>query len=118
SLFRPGPMELIPDYIARKHKRKKVEYLHPKMETILKNTYGIMIYQEQLMQVAQQMAGFTLGEADVLRKAVGKKIKSLLEEQKEKLVNGMIKNGIKKSIAEKIWEWILPFASYGFNRCL
>jgi len=118
SLFRPGPMELIPDYIARKHKRKKVEYLHPKMEQILKNTYGIMIYQEQLMQVAQQMAGFTLGEADVLRKAVGKKIKSLLEEQKEKLINGMTKNGIKKSIAEKIWEWVLPFASYGFNRCL
>jgi len=118
SLFRPGPMELIPEYIARKHKRKRVEYLHPKMEQILKNTYGIMIYQEQLMQVAQQMAGFTLGEADVLRKAVGKKIKSLLEEQKEKLINGMTKNGIKKSIAEKIWEWVLPFASYGFNRCL
>jgi DNA polymerase-3 subunit alpha len=116
SLFRPGPMELIPEYIARKHKRKKVEYLHPKLEPILKNTYGIMIYQEQLMQVARQMAGFTLGEADVLRKAVGKKIKILLNEQKEKLVNGMIKNGVKKSVAEKIWEWILPFASYGFNR--
>lgn len=116
SLFRPGPMELIPEYIARKYKKKPVEYLHPKMEPILKNTYGIMIYQEQLMQIAQQLAGFTLSEADVLRKAVGKKIKSLLMEQKEKFIAGMIKNNISKKIAEKIWEWILPFASYGFNR--
>lgn len=116
SLFRPGPMELIPEYIARKHKKKSVEYLHPKMAPILKNTYGIMIYQEQLMQIAQQLAGFTLSEADVLRKAVGKKIKSLLMEQQAKLTAGMAKNNIPKHIAEKIWEWILPFASYGFNR--
>ena len=116
ALFRPGPMELIPDYIARKHKQQRVEYLHPKLESILKNTYGIMIYQEQLMQVAQQLAGFTLGQADILRKAVGKKIKELLMEQKEKLISGMIQNNIRKDLAEKIWEWILPFASYGFNR--
>jgi DNA polymerase-3 subunit alpha len=75
-----------------------------------------MIYQEQLMEVARSLAGFSLGEADVLRKAVGKKIKSLLEAQREKLIEGMIKNGIKKEVAEKIWEWILPFASYGFNK--
>jgi len=116
SLFRPGPMELIPEYIARKHKRKRVEYMHPKLKPILENTYGIMIYQEQLMQVARELGGFTMGEADVLRKAVGKKIKELLLEQKEKLVVGMAKNEIKKEVAEKIWEWILPFASYGFNR--
>jgi len=116
ALFRLGPMELIPDYIARKHKQQRVEYLHPKLESILKNTYGIMIYQEQLMQVAQQLAGFTLGQADILRKAVGKKIKELLMEQKEKLISGMIQNNIRKDLAEKIWEWILPFASYGFNR--
>ena len=75
-----------------------------------------MIYQEQLMEVAKSLAGFTLGEADVLRKAVGKKIKSLLEAQKDKLIQGMIKNGISNDIAKKIWYWILPFASYGFNK--
>ncbi len=116
ALFRPGPMELIPEYIARKHKKKRVEYLHPKLKTILENTYGIMIYQEQLMQIARELGGFSMGEADILRKAVGKKIKELLLEQEEKLVAGMAKNEIKKEVAEKIWEWILPFASYGFNR--
>ena len=116
ALYRPGPMQFIPDYIAGKHKRKKVEYLHPKLKPILESTYGVGIYQEQLMQIARELAGFSLSEADILRKAVGKKIRSLLVEQKEKLINGMIKNNIEKRIAEKIWEWILPFASYGFNR--
>jgi len=116
ALYRPGPMELIPSFIRRKHKKEKIEYLHPKLEPILKETYGIMVYQEQLMKVAQELAGFSLAEADILRKAVGKKIKSLLLEQKEKLIQGMIKNGIKKETAEKIWQWILPFAKYGFNR--
>jgi len=116
ALYRPGPMELIPDYIARKHGKKKVEYLHQKLEPILKNTYGVCIYQEQLMQIARELAGFTLSEADILRKAVGKKIKELLAAQEEKMVQGMIKNGIDEKIAKKIWEWMLPFASYGFNR--
>jgi len=116
ALYRPGPIGLIPDYIARKHKRKKIEYLHPKMKPILENTYGVMIYQEQLMKVAQELAGFSLAEADTLRKAVGKKIKELLLEQKEKLIKGIAKNKISTQTAEKIWEWILPFASYGFNR--
>ncbi|MCK4781923.1 DNA polymerase III subunit alpha [Candidatus Parcubacteria bacterium] len=116
ALYRPGPMQFIPDYIKGKHGKKKVEYLHPKLEPILGKTYGIMVYQEQLMQIAQQLSGFSLGEADVLRKAVGKKIKKLLLEQKEKFVGGGINNGIDKKIIEKIWEWILPFASYGFNR--
>jgi DNA polymerase-3 subunit alpha len=116
ALYRPGPMQFLQDYIDGKFKRKKIEYLHPKLKPILEKTYGVMIYQEQLMEVAKSLAGFTLGEADVLRKAVGKKIKNLLEAQKEKLIQGMIKNGISKEVAQKIWEWILPFASYGFNK--
>ncbi|MFQ6049880.1 MAG: DNA polymerase III subunit alpha, partial [Candidatus Paceibacterales bacterium] len=116
ALYRPGPISLIPEYIARKKRKKRVEYLHPKLKKILKKTYGICIYQEDLMQIAQKLAGFTLSEADILRKAVGKKIKSLLVAQEEKMINGMIENGIEKDIARKIWEWVLPFARYGFNR--
>jgi len=116
ALYRPGPIEFIPEYISRKHDKKRIKYLHPKLEPILKDTYGICIYQEQLMQIAQQLGGFTLGEADVLRKAIGKKIKSLLEEQKEKLINGMVKNGIPQKTAIEIWNWVLPFARYGFNK--
>ncbi|OGF85620.1 DNA polymerase III subunit alpha, partial [Candidatus Giovannonibacteria bacterium RIFCSPLOWO2_02_44_8] len=102
SLYRPGPMELIPSYIKRKHGKERVTYLHPKLEPILKNTYGIAVYQEQLMQIAQSLAGFTLAEADTLRKAVGKKIRSLLEEQTEKFVSRMIENKIEKNIAKKL----------------
>ena len=116
SLYRPGPMELIPSYIKRKHKQEEVSYLHPKLEPILKNTYGIGVYQEQMMRIARDLAGFTLPEADTLRKAIGKKIKELLDDQQEKLVNGMIKNGIDERIAKKIWELFPPFAKYGFNR--
>ncbi|MDP4007095.1 MAG: DNA polymerase III subunit alpha [bacterium] len=116
ALYRPGPMELIPEYIARKHKRKKISYLHEKLKPILENTQGICIYQEQVMKIAQDLAGFSLAQADVLRKAVGKKIMELLMEQKEKFVKGMIDNGIQKGIADKIWEWVLPFARYGFNK--
>ncbi|MFH1656148.1 MAG: DNA polymerase III subunit alpha [Candidatus Nealsonbacteria bacterium] len=116
ALYRPGPMQFIPDFIARKHKRKKISYLHPKLEPILNNTQGICIYQEQLMQIARDLAGFSLAEADVLRKAIGKKIKDLLKSQKQKFIDGCIKNEIKKEIAEKIWQWILPFAEYGFNK--
>lgn len=116
SLYRPGPMELIPQYIARKHGRERVAYIHKKLEPILKNTYGIPVYQEQIMQLAQSLAGFTVSEADTLRKAVGKKIKSLLDEQQEKLINGMVKNRIDRSTARKIWQYIEPFARYGFNR--
>ncbi|MCZ2845749.1 MAG: DNA polymerase III subunit alpha, partial [Candidatus Bathyarchaeota archaeon] len=116
ALFRPGPMELIPEYIKRKHKNKKIEYLHAKLRPILKDTYGVMIYQEQLMKVAQELANFSLGEADILRKAVGKKIRHLLLEQKEKFIKGVIKNNISKTTAEKIWNWVLPFARYGFNK--
>ena len=116
SLYRPGPMQFIPDYIAGKHKKKKIEYLHPKLKPILESTYGNLVYQEQLMQIAQQLAGFSLSEADVLRKAVGKKIKKLLFSQKEKFIEGAKKNGIDENISQKIWYWIEPFARYSFNR--
>ena len=116
SLYRPGPMELIPQYIKRKFGRERVTYLHPLLEPVLKNTYGIMIYQEQLMAAARALSGLTLAEADILRKAVGKKIASLLQEQKEKVIGGAIKNGVKKEIAENFWALIEPFDRYGFNR--
>lgn len=116
SLYRPGPMELIPQYIRRKFGKEKVTYLHPKLEPVLKNTYGIMVYQEQLMAGARALSGLTLAEADILRKAVGKKIPSLLQEQKDKVISGAIKNGVKKEIAENFWALIEPFDRYGFNR--
>jgi len=116
ALYRPGPIQFIPDYIARKHKKQKIEYLHPKLKPILEKTQGICIYQEQLMQIARDLAGFSLSEADILRKAVGKKIVKLLHEQKEKFIKGVINNGIDKTIAIKLWQWILPFAQYGFNK--
>ncbi|MFH1938252.1 MAG: DNA polymerase III subunit alpha [Patescibacteria group bacterium] len=115
ALYRPGPIEFIPEFIARKHGRREVKYLHPKLKPILENTYGIMIFQEQLMRIARDLAGFTLSEADVLRKAVGKKIKKLLDEQKEKMIEGMINNDIEPKIAKRIWQTIEPFALYGFN---
>ncbi len=116
ALYRPGPISLIPEYIQRKQKKKKIEYLHPKLKSILESTYGICVFQEQLMQIAQKLAGFSLSEADILRKAVGKKIKSLLLKQREKFIGGMINNKMGKNVAEKIWQWILPFARYGFNK--
>jgi len=116
ALYRPGPMELIPQFIEWKNNPDKIEYLHPALKPILQNTYGIAIYQEQLIQIAQKLAGFTLGQADILRKAVGKKIKTLLASQKRKLIAGMRKNRIPLKTALKIWEWIKPFARYGFNR--
>ena len=116
ALYRPGPMEWIPDYIAGKHKTKKVAYLHPKLAPILEKTYGVAIYQEQVMQIARNLAGFTMGQADVLRKAMGKKIASLLAEQKEKFIEGCVKNGVYKELGEKVFSFIEPFAGYGFNR--
>jgi len=116
ALYRPGPIQFIPDFIARKQGKKKIEYFHPKLEPILKDTYGICIYQEQLMKIAQELCGFSLAEADVLRKAVGKKIKKLLQSQEEKFIKGAISNGVSRQTAQKIWQWILPFAQYGFNK--
>lgn len=116
ALFRPGPMELIPSYILRKYGKEKVIYDHPKLEPILSTTFGIAVYQEQLMRIARDLAGFTMAEADTLRKAIGKKIRTLLEAQKEKFVNGMIAHDIPKETAKKLGELLEPFARYGFNR--
>ena len=116
ALYRPGPMDYIPDFIGGKHGTKKIEYLHPSLEPILQNTYGVAVYQEQLMQIARELAGFSYGEADVLRKAVGKKILALVVEQREKFIDGCIKNRVQKKVAEKVFSFIEPFAGYGFNR--
>jgi len=116
ALYRPGPMNNIPIYNDCKNGLKKPEYIHPKLENILKPTYGIIIYQEQVMQIAQTLAGFTAGEADILRRAMGKKKRAELERQKERFVNGAVKNGIKKDLANFIFTKIEPFAEYGFNK--
>ena len=120
SLYRPGPLGAGVDklYCHYKHGTKKIQYLHPKMGDILKSTYGIMVFQENIMKVAQELAGFTGGQADTLRKAVGKKIPELLQQQKELFIKGCGKNGIDKGIAEEIFKQIDYFAGYGFNRCL
>lgn len=115
ALYRPGPMEWIPDYIRGKH-GGEVKYLHPKLQPILKKTYGVAIYQEQVMQMARDLAGFTMGGADVLRKAMGKKIVKLLNEQKKKFIDGCVSNNIDKELAKKIFSFVEPFAGYGFNR--
>jgi len=116
ALYRPGPMSLIPEFIARKHGEKEIKYIHPKLKPILENTYGIAVYQEQLMRITKDLAGFNSSEADVLRKAVGKKIRKLLDQQTEKMISGMVNNGINREVAQKIWDFIEPFAQYGFNR--
>jgi DNA polymerase-3 subunit alpha len=117
SLYRPGPMEWIPDYISGKHGRKKTTYLHPCLEPILKNTYGIAIYQEQILQIAQEFSGFSLGEADILRRAIGKKIVAELESQREKFIDGALSKGYSKNLAITIFEKVIePFAGYGFNK--
>ncbi len=116
ALYRPGPMEWIPDYIKGKYGQKEISYLHPKLKPILDKTYGVAIYQEQVMQIARDLAGFSMGEADILRKAMGKKIPELLAKQKENFITGCVKNGINKELAEKIFSFIEPFAGYGFNR--
>jgi len=116
ALFRPGPMELIPSYIARKHGTEAIVYLHPKLESFLKETYGIMVYQEQLLKIAQSLAGFTIGEADILRKAVGKKIKSLLDEQATKFISGVENTIGDRKLGEDLWKLVEPFARYGFNK--
>lgn len=117
SLYRPGPMEWIPSYIKGKHHPESVHYLDKSFETILNETYGVAVYQEQILQIAQQYAGFSLGEADILRKAVGKKIQALLNEQKEKFIKGAVAKGHSKKFAEEVFEKVIePFAGYGFNK--
>ena len=116
ALYRPGPMSNIPIYNDCKHGKREPDYLHPKLEEILKPTYGVIIYQEQVMQIAQALSGFTAGEADILRRAMGKKKRAELEKQKQRFVEGAFKNGISKDIAAGIYLKIEPFAEYGFNK--
>ncbi|MBT7076901.1 MAG: DNA polymerase III subunit alpha [Pelagibacterales bacterium] len=116
ALYRPGPMDNIPSFINRKHGFEKVEVLHPLLKAILDETYGIMIYQEQVMEAAQKLSGYSLGQADLLRRAMGKKIKSEMEAQKEIFVEGASNNNIEQNLASKIFELIARFAGYGFNK--
>jgi DNA polymerase-3 subunit alpha len=116
ALYRPGPMANIPTYCARKHGDEEPEYLHPMLEPILKETFGVIIYQEQVMQIAQVMAGYSLGEADLLRRAMGKKIRSEMEKQRERFVSGAIERGIAPGQADTIFELLAKFADYGFNK--
>ena len=116
ALYRPGPMTNISTYNDCKHGKQKPDYLHPLLEEILKPTYGVIIYQEQVMQIAQKLSGFTAGEADILRRAMGKKKRAELEKQKQNFISGAVKNGISKDIAAGIFLKIEPFAEYGFNK--
>lgn len=117
ALYRPGPMEFIPQYIEGKHDPDSIEYMHPVFEPILKETYGIGVYQEQILEIAKSFAGFTLGEADLLRKAVGKKIPELLAEQRTKFINGAESEGHDPEFAKQVFDDVIePFAGYGFNK--
>jgi len=118
ALYRPGPIGsgMLDDFMKRKHGLIPVKYEHPKLEPILKETYGIMVYQEQIMQIASALAGFSLAQADILRKAMGKKIPEVMEKERKNFLNGCIKNGVKESIAGKIFDLIEYFSGYGFNK--
>lgn len=116
ALFRPGPMKNIPTYINRKNGKEKVDYMDPSLEEILKPTYGIMIYQEQIMQIARTMADYTLGEADILRKAMSKKKKDILLKEKEKFTSRAIKKGYNEQLVNSVYDKMLKFAEYGFNK--
>ena len=116
ALYRPRPMANIPTYCARKHGEEESEYLHPMLEPILKETFGVIIYQEQVMQIAQVMAGYSLGDADLLRRAMGKKIRAEMEKQRAIFVAGSVKSGVPQGQAETIFELLAKFADYGFNK--
>src|SRR6202012_1345801 len=116
ALYRPGPMDNIPRYINCKHGREDPDYLYPTLEGILKETFGIMIYQEQVMQIAQVLSGYSLGGADLLRRAMGKKIKAEMEEQRRGFVEGAVARSVPKAKAENIFEYVDKFAGYGFNK--
>ena len=116
ALYRPGPMANIPTYCARKLGQETPDYLHPKVETVLKETYGVIIYQEQVMQIAQVLSGYSLGEADMLRRAMGKKIKAEMDAQRARFINGALERGLKQAKADEIFELLAKFADYGFNK--
>jgi DNA polymerase-3 subunit alpha len=117
ALYRPGPMQFIDEFIGRKHGKIKIQYDHPLLEPVLKETYGIIVYQEQIQQAANKLAGFSLGEGDILRRAMGKKDKSVMATQRENFIAGCKKtNDIDRKLAEKLWDMIEKFAEYGFNK--
>jgi DNA polymerase-3 subunit alpha len=116
ALYRPGPMANIPLYCARKLGLEKPDYIHPKVETVLKETWGVIIYQEQVMQIAQLLSGYSLGEADMLRRAMGKKIKSEMDAQRARFVNGALERGLTQAKADEIFDLLAKFADYGFNK--
>ena len=116
ALYRPGPMENIPDFINRKNGKQKITYLHPKLEPILSETYGVIVYQEQVIKIASEIAGLSLSQADLLRRAMGKKDKDLMARQKKEFCDSAVKNGIDKKTASDIFDLIEKFASYGFNK--
>lgn len=116
ALYRPGPMDLIPSFIEGKNHPRKIKYLHPDLKEILSETYGVLVYQEQVMEIAHKLAGYSMSEADNLRMAIGKKKKNLMKKEKEKFIAGCIKNKYSKALAEKIWNFMEKFASYGFNK--
>ena len=116
ALYRPGPMENIPVYNARKHGEEEIESIHPKIDYLLKETQGVIVYQEQVMQIAQVLSGYSLGEADLLRRAKGKKIKEEMDKQRARFVDGAIKNGVSKPQADLIFDLLAKFANYGFNK--
>ncbi len=116
ALYRPGPMANIPTYCARKHGQERPDYIHPKLEPVLRETFGVIVYQEQVMQAAQVLAGYTLGEADLLRRAMGKKIRSEMRAQRERFVSGAVERGVEPVQAEQIFELLERFADYGFNK--
>src|SRR5207244_7017239 len=116
ALDRPGPMTNIPTYNARKHGRETPDYIHPKLEAVLRETFGVIVYQEQVMQAAQLLAGYSLGEADLLRRAMGKKIKSEMDAQRARFVEGCARNDIPAPKANELFDTIDKFAGYGFNK--
>lgn len=116
ALYRPGPMAFIPDYIKRKENPKLVTYLHPELKNILEPTYGIIIYQDDVMMIAVKLAGYTWGEADKFRKAMGKKIPEMMQQQKDKFFKGCLEHGLEEKTITKLWETIETFAAYGFNK--
>jgi len=116
ALYRPGPMDLIPLFLKGKKNPSQVRYLHKDLKPILAETYGVLVYQEQVMEIAHQLAGYTMSEADSLRMAMGKKKKKLMKKEKEKFIKGCLRNGYSKKLAESIWAFMEKFASYGFNK--
>lgn len=116
ALYRPGPMEHIPAFIDAKFGRREVKYLHERMEPILNETYGVIVYQDQVLKLVQALAGFSLGKADILRRAMGKKDKAAMDSMRVEFMDGCLANAVEKSVAEKLWELLLPFAGYAFNK--